>query len=90
MDKKLLKSQKIVDSAMNTFTKAIIDIDKANELIKSSITADTQTLEAITNQIKQLENQFDVVSVAIIDKEKKLSENTQIKNKLEDFVGGTM
>lgn len=88
MDKKFKKSQQLTQGAVSTFTESIIKLDKANELLVSSIANDKENMEAIINQIKNLEAKLEAIKLGIAEKEAQIKDNEKLKDALTTFIGG--
>ena len=85
MNKHQLKAQKIVQGAVGTFATAIVEVQKANELLAVAVTADETSLEQITAQIASLYERMDVVQADKINKNAEIIQNKELIARLEKF-----
>lgn len=77
--KMITKAAGVVDSAVSAFTKAIAEIDKANEiLIKSK--------EHSTKEIANLKEKLAVAEQTKVNAEVKINSHLELREKLSQFI----
>lgn len=89
MSKHMKKSQKKVAGAVNTFTKAVDEVVKANKILAEGIEADKKAFDETAIKIKNLEAKLDDISWNMLQKQHEITSNTKLIEKLEVFTGGT-
>jgi iron uptake system EfeUOB component EfeO/EfeM len=79
------KAQKLVDGAVSVFADAIVQVEKANEILKESIDADVKKLEDIVAKHKKLEVEKDAIMLDKDTKYKQMEANSELIEKLSHF-----
>lgn len=79
------KAKVIVSKALNTFTKAIEEVQKANDLLIDEVQNDEQKLKDITSSIEAKYKQLDAVQSDKMNKEAEIIQNKELIGKLEKF-----
>lgn len=82
MTQRVIKAHKILKEIPNALFGLISDIDSANSLILNSIEMDKAIQDSIIDQIKSLENRFDEVGAAMVEKYASFQENEKLKEQL--------
>jgi hypothetical protein len=88
MNKNQLKAKKIVNNAVGTFSIAITEVQKANNLLSDAVKADEKMLVTIEDTIKNLYKQIDIIQSDKIEKESEINNNIELMKKLAEFTGG--
>jgi hypothetical protein len=79
------KATKIVAGAINTFTKAIAEVEKANELLVVAVKSDEQELVSISKKVEDLYKKLDGVQAEKLNKKATIIQNKELIAKLEQF-----
>ena len=85
MNKQQQKAKSIVTRAVGTFSNAIKEVAKANELLAVAVSEDEKELQKITQEIADAYKQMDVVQADKIQKEAEIIQNKELIAKLEKF-----
>jgi len=83
--KQQTKAQKIVNKALDTFSKAITEIEKANTLLDEAVKEDIKQLEALSVGIEHAKNTIKLVNAEKLNKEAEIIQNKELIAKLERF-----
>ncbi|MDF2010235.1 hypothetical protein [Priestia megaterium] len=86
MSKQQVKAKKIVDSALGTFSKAVTEIEKANDLLSQEIEKDLAAMQEITTKIENLKSELDELQADKIGKDAEIIRNKELIYKLEKFI----
>jgi hypothetical protein len=85
MSKQQQKAKQIVQKATGTFSKAIEEVKKANELLEMAAEQDEKELVRITAEIESLYKKLDVVQADKLNKKAEVIQNKELIAKLEKF-----
>ena len=80
-----VKAQKIVTNAVGTFSKAIDEVVKANEILEVAVTSDQQEMERITKEIEDAYTRLDEIQAEKLNKQSTIIQNKELIGKLEKF-----
>lgn len=86
MSKQQAKAKKIVDTALGTFSKAIAEIEKANEMLSQGIEKDMAAMQEVATKIDNLKAELDEIQAGKINKDAEIIRNKELIYKLEKFV----
>lgn len=85
MSKTIEKSQKLVTKAVGVFSKALAEVEKANEMLQKSITVDTDKALDLQGQIDVLNNQIEQLTTDIAGKKAEIDNNLTVIASLRQF-----
>ncbi|MCS0827432.1 hypothetical protein NX029_26310 [Cytobacillus firmus] len=88
MNKNQVKAKKLVEGAVGTFSKAIEEVQKANDLLSEAVKADEKEIANLEAQIRNAYTKIDYVQSEKINKEKHILSNVELISKLAEFTGG--
>lgn len=79
------KAKGIVNKALGTFTKAIDEIKKANELLETEVAKDEQEMADVTKSIENKYTRLEYIQSEKINKVAEIRSNKDLIAKLEKF-----
>ena len=85
MANKQIKSRKIVDKAVGSFTTAMESVEKANVLLNESIDQDRITISVLKEDIAAKESRVQEIERGVLDKEVEIGANTLLADNLRKF-----
>jgi hypothetical protein len=89
MTKQLQKADKLVTKATSVFGDAVIQVEKANEILRQEIGNDSQKILDIEDQIVGLRRLIDSIEVERSEKSLKVVSNDGLLQQLKNFVPQT-
>lgn len=85
MANKQIKSRKIVDKAVGSFTTAVESVEKANVLLSESIDQDRVTISVLKEDIAAKEARVQEIEHEVMEKEVEIDANTLLADNLRKF-----
>ena len=79
------RSDKRIDKALSTFSKACAQVYEAIELKELSIMADNEQMREIESEISRLETLLDTLQAGIIRKRGEIEQHKDLASRLELF-----
>lgn len=86
MSKQVQKADKLVTKATTVFGDAVVQVEKANELLRKGLEEDGFTIESAKKQIKELEDWIQKVEEDREEKSLKIVSNETLIEQLKTFV----
>ncbi|MED4619615.1 hypothetical protein [Priestia megaterium] len=83
--KQIQQSQKIVSKAVGVFSTAVADVEKANDILKKGIEADSMKISAIADQMDKLEEQIRQLEDDKLAKGNEIKKNENLLATLRQF-----
>lgn len=79
------KAEKLVGKAVEVFSQAITEVEKAQEILVEGVKADSMRITALNNQITALKGEIAEVEQDKAIKGKQIESNALLLNKLWEF-----
>lgn len=80
-----LKAQKRVSKALGVFTKAVAEVEKAQQILEDGIVSDTQEIKHLEAKAKEIEETIAQVNYRKSDKMTQMANNVDLLAKLNHF-----
>lgn len=85
MANKQIKSRKIVNKAVGSFTTALESVEKANVLLNDSIEQDRATISVLKEDIAAKEARVQEIEREVLEKEVEIDANALLADNLRKF-----
>ena len=85
MANKQIKSRKIVNKAVGSFTTALESVEKANVLLNESIEQDRATISVLKEDIAAKEDRVQEIEHEVMEKEVEIDANALLADNLRKF-----
>lgn len=85
MTNKQIKSQKMVEKAVGSFTVAFDQVVKANSLLEVSVQEDKSVMEENDRKISELQAANEAIANTVAEKELEMNKNNELATRLRMF-----
>lgn len=86
MSKQVIKADKMVTKATTLFSDAVVEVEKANELLKKAIERDSFEISAAEAEIEEIKIKIAEIKADREEKGSKLASNKKLIEQLTQFV----